>query len=194
MISRFLKWAMCLVICTTTIRAEQISVELDPEKTKVQFVLSDTLHTVRGTFLLKEGRISFEPSMMMLAGTITVDAGSGHSGNAVRDRRMAHNILEVQRYPYVQFMPSKVSGPIHPTGRSDVQVSGSFLIHGNAHEITFPVRIQISPPDITATGKFSVPYVDWGMKNPSTFLLKVSDKVEIDLEAVGLCTQPPRAK
>lgn len=186
MIGSFLKWAICLVICTPTFGAEQVSVELDPEKTKIQFVLSDVLHTVRGIFLLKEGRISFEPSNMTMAGAITVDASSGRSGNAVRDRRMAHNILEVQRYPYVQFMPLKVSGPIQPTGPSDVLVTGSFLIHGNAHEITFPVRIQISPPDVTASGRFSVPYVDWGMKNPSTFLLKVSDKVEIDLEAVGV--------
>lgn len=184
--STFIRWTSCLLICTTTFGAEQISVELDPEKTKIRFVLDDVLHTVRGTFLLKEGRISIDLSNLTMAGAITVDAGSGRSGNVVRDRRMAHNILEVQRYPYVQFVPMKVSGPIQPTGASDVLVTGSFLVHGNAHEISFPVRIQMSAPNITATGKFYVPYVDWGMKNPSTFLLKVSDKVEIDLEAVGV--------
>ena len=43
----------------------------------------------------------------------------------------------------------------------------------------------MSQQEITASGKFIVPYVQWGMKNPSTFLLKVNDKVEIDLTAVG---------
>jgi len=32
---------------------------------------------------------------------------------------------------------------------------------------------------------FTIPYAKWGMKNPSTLFLKVSDTVEIDLAAVG---------
>jgi len=35
------------------------------------------------------------------------------------------------------------------------------------------------------TGKFIIPFVEWGMQNPSNFLLKVSDKVEIDFVAIG---------
>jgi phage host-nuclease inhibitor protein Gam len=37
-----------------------------------------------------------------------------------------------------------------------------------------------------ATTHFTTPYVQWGMKNPSNFLLKVEDKVEIDVRAVAL--------
>jgi hypothetical protein len=37
--------------------------------------------------------------------------------------------------------------------------------------------------DITA--HFSVPYQKWGMKNPSTFLLHVDDRVEITLHTVA---------
>jgi hypothetical protein len=53
-----------------------------------------------------------------------------------------------------------------------------------------PVKTHIAfvLPDVLhtdATGKFIVPYVQWGMKDPSNFLLKVSDKVELDLTAFG---------
>ncbi|MCU1332353.1 MAG: hypothetical protein JWM08_1345, partial [Candidatus Angelobacter sp.] len=37
----------------------------------------------------------------------------------------------------------------------------------------------------SADGTFSVKYREWGMKNPSTFILRVNDKVEIHVHAVG---------
>jgi hypothetical protein len=37
----------------------------------------------------------------------------------------------------------------------------------------------------TAKVHFTIPYAKWGMKNPSTLFLRVSDSVEIDLTAVG---------
>jgi hypothetical protein len=35
---------------------------------------------------------------------------------------------------------------------------------------------------------FVVPYVAWGLKNPSTLFLRVSDKVNIDINAAGRLT------
>jgi hypothetical protein len=76
------------------------------------------------------------------------------------------------------------------TGTSSVEIIGSFLIHGETHEITIPMKLQMSQQEITATGKFIVPYVRWGMKNPSTFLLKVNQEVEIDLTAIAHVKDP----
>ena len=36
-----------------------------------------------------------------------------------------------------------------------------------------------------ANTHFAIPYVQWGMKNPSTLFLRVNDKVMIDLQVVG---------
>jgi hypothetical protein len=44
---------------------------------------------------------------------------------------------------------------------------------------------------VTATTHFEIPYVQWGMKNPSTFILRVSDKVDIDIRAVGRVSTAP---
>ena len=165
--------------------AEERTVDLDAAKTKISFVLSDVLHTVHGTFRLKEGHISFDPDTNAITGDIVVDATSGNSGSQIRDKRMTRNILEAQRYPEIRFAPSKLAESIPATGSSAVKIEGSFLIHGDSHKITIPMQIQIFQQEIIATGKFVVPYVQWGMKNPSTLFLKVNEKVEIDVTALG---------
>ena len=38
---------------------------------------------------------------------------------------------------------------------------------------------------LDVTTHFSVPYVRWGMKNPSTLFLRVGDTVSIDVHAAG---------
>jgi len=36
-----------------------------------------------------------------------------------------------------------------------------------------------------ASTGFVIPYVQWGMKNPSNFLLNVSERVELTVQATG---------
>lgn len=174
-----------LGIAAPNCTAEQISVDLDPAKTQIAFTISDTLHTVHGKFHLKEGHLSFDLGADGMSGDIIVDASSGDSGSGTRDTRMARDILEAERFPEIRFSPSSKSGSVAPSGASDVKVSGSFFIHGQAHEITVPMHVEISGHEVLARGTFVVPYVQWGMKNPSNFLIKVKDQVQINLTAVG---------
>jgi polyisoprenoid-binding protein YceI len=176
---------LLLVSVLPALYAEELTVNLDAAKTKVDFVLSDVLHTVRGTFELKEGHVAFDPSGRVITGDVIVNAATGKSGSGIRDKRMARDILEADHYPEIRFKPERMDGPVFSSSTANIEVSGSFLIHGQAHEVTIPMQISTSKNEITAAGKFIVPYVEWGMKNPSNFLLKVSDKVEIDFVALG---------
>ena len=188
---RLLARSLLAIFALPATGAEQLTIDLDTAKTNVAFVLSDVLHTVRGTFRVKQGHFVFDQSTGLISGEVIVDAASGNSGNLARDKRMTHDILEAQRYPEVRFTPLKIAGSVSTaTTPSTVQVSGSFWIHGQAHAITIPTQVQMSQGDISATGKFIVPYVEWGMKNPSNFLLKVNKEVEIDLTAVGHLERP----
>jgi hypothetical protein len=64
-------------------------------------------------------------------------------------------------------------------------VHGLFGIHGGEHEITAPVELKMSGGQWTATAHFPIPFVKWGLKNPSTFVLRVSQTVEVELRAGG---------
>jgi polyisoprenoid-binding protein YceI len=165
--------------------AQPANYQLDPAQTRVSFTLSDVLHTVHGAFKLKSGDIQFDPATGAARGRMIVDAASGNSGNGSRDGKMHKSILESERYPEIVFRPDRVEGNVAPRGASDVRVHGIFSIHGAEHEITIPARVQMTPGQFSADLRFTVPYVKWGMKNPSTFLLRVSQEVEIDIHALA---------
>jgi polyisoprenoid-binding protein YceI len=163
----------------------EISLRLVPAKTSISFTLGDILHTVHGSFNLKSGIVHFDPATTKISGEILVDAASGHSGSEGRDKKMHGDVLESARYPDIAFRPDRVDGRVATIGASVVQLHGMFVIHGTEHEITIPVRVEMSPGQWTATSHFAVPYVTWGMKNPSTFVLRVDRSVDIDIQASG---------
>jgi polyisoprenoid-binding protein YceI len=168
-------------------RAQPHEVDLNfvPAKTTVNFTLGDVLHTVHGSFDVKHGAVHFDPATNNVSGEILVDATSGHSGSDGRDKKMHEEVLESGRYSDIVFRPDRVEGQVAALGDSTVQVHGMFTIHGAEHEITIPVRVEMAPGRWTATSRFTVPYVKWGMKNPSTFVLRVDQSVGIDIQASG---------
>jgi polyisoprenoid-binding protein YceI len=72
------------------------SLELRPENTKIQWTLSDVIHTVNGTFRLKRGHVDFDPATGKASGQVVIHFTSGNSGNEARDRRMHANVLEFE--------------------------------------------------------------------------------------------------
>ncbi len=174
-----------IALAATLPLQDATTLELDPAQTKIDFTLSDVLHTVHGTFKLKRGAIQFDPLTGQAGGSIVVDAASGDSGSHGRDRKMNRDILESQRYPEITFTPRRVEGRVTPEGESQVQVHGVFDLHGTGHEIVLPAVVRNDGGELTATLHFDVPYVQWGLKNPSTLFLRVGDKVAIDLHAVA---------
>ncbi len=174
-----------VVAVATASTAQDTVLQLDPAQSSVKFTLGDVLHTVRGTFQLKKGTMQFNPATGKVAGEIVVDAKSGESGSGMRDRKMHREILESERYSEITFRPSRVEGKVAPQGKSTVQVRGIFSIHGTSREIAVPAEVDIGADRWTSTVHFTVPYVKWGMKNPSTLFLRVNDTVQIDVVASG---------
>lgn len=163
---------------------------LDPAASKVHWTLDSSLHTVHGTFALKKGTLRVDPATGKAGGEIVVDATSGNSGNDGRDKKMHKEVLESGRYTDIVFRPDRVEGKIAKQGTSTVQVHGIFVLHGSEHELTVPVKAELRTTHWTGGSKFSVPFIDWGLKNPSNFFLKVNHAVIIELELKGSLQSP----
>jgi polyisoprenoid-binding protein YceI len=71
-------------------------------------------------------------------------------------------------------------------GASAVKVHGIFAIHGTPHEMIMDVHTLGNADQMHATMAFDIPYVAWGMKDPSNFILKVSKTVQMTIETTGL--------
>lgn len=179
-------FAAGVLLCglAVAVAGQDTEFQLDPAQSSVKFTLGDVLHTVRGTFKVKQGALEMEPTGKM-TGQIVVDATTGDSGSGMRDRKMHKEVLESAKYPEISFRPERVEGNVPSQGKSSIMVHGMFRIHGADREITVPAEVETSGEHWMANVHFTIPYEKWGMKNPSTLFLRVSDSVDIDLMAAG---------
>jgi polyisoprenoid-binding protein YceI len=165
--------------------SQQMSVDFDPAATRITWSLVGNVHTSHGTFQLKEGHIRVDPANGNASGELIVEADTGESGNSARDKRMKKEILETDKYPEIRFKVKKLEGALSANAVSNLRVLGQFSIHGASHEISIPLTVTIRGAEFSGSGKFVIPFIDWGMRNPSNFLFKVDKTVEVQVEAAG---------
>jgi polyisoprenoid-binding protein YceI len=165
--------------------AEPLRLEFDAEASEISFVLGATLHSVHGIFQLNRGTIVFNQDTGEASGEIVVDARSGNSDNDKRDRDMHRKVLESETHPDFVFRPDRIDGAIPSSGTTTVTVRGVMTVHGVDHLMEVPVTVTVDGDSVQVTAEFVVPYVEWGLKNPSKLLLRVSKEVEVTVDASG---------
>jgi polyisoprenoid-binding protein YceI len=176
---------LAVVCVASTSVGQELAFALDPAQSHVDFVLADVVHTVHGGFHLKNGFLRFDAQNGGASGQLTVDAATGESGSKGRDRKMHQQVLESATYPDITFQPQRVIGKIANAGASQMEIQGQMTMHGQTHAMTATGPVQVNGDQVSADLRFVVPYEQWGMKNPSVLLLRVSDKVAITVHAVG---------
>jgi polyisoprenoid-binding protein YceI len=164
---------------------QELVFSLDQSQSKVHYMVDSTLHPVHGTFNLKSGILRMEPTTGKASGEIIVSATSGDSNNSSRDEKMHKVVLESSKYSEIVFRPTMLDGKLALSGPSDVQLHGVLSLHGGDHDLIVPVRVEIAGDQWKGSTRFQVPYIQWGLKDPSNFLLKVKPNVEIELELAG---------
>ena len=168
--------------------AEEMRLVLDRERTAITFELDATLHSVHGTAQLTEGVVVFDSASGEASGGIVVATGSADTSHEGRDEDMHVKVLETTLYPEIAFRPTAIRGELAPQGESRVELEGVFTIHGDEHPLTIEALTVVDGETLEATVEFEVPYVSWGMKNPSKLLLKVAKQVQVRIHGVGTLT------
>jgi polyisoprenoid-binding protein YceI len=186
-----------LVIATPLFHRGSFAAEYDPDKSAplvltvdpahstLHWTLDTTLHLVHGTFAVKRGELIVDPVSGKTSGEIVADATTGKTDNDSRDKKMHQEILETPRFPDIVFRVTQIDGLTTPLGKSQIKLHGTFLIHGSQHDMTIPADAEFAAGHFSGSAKFVVPYIEWGIKNPSNFLLKASPTVDVSLDLSG---------
>jgi polyisoprenoid-binding protein YceI len=172
------------------------TLELDPSKTLIEFRLPGTLHTTHGTFKLERATIIADPATGKAGGSIVIDARSGDTGIGARDKEMRESVLNAQLYPEITFDPQRFTLELRMGGQFQATMQGVLTLHGGKHNVALPAQGQLVGDNLTATAHFSVPYVDWGLEDPSVLFLTVAKQVDIHIATTGhvvWATQPSRS-
>ena len=166
--------------------AQHQTFTVNPDASKVAFSLGGNAHHVDGTFHVQSGSIDFDRTRanhLRLGGCRGRQrqqrrSGPGQEDELRRSRRgaLCRNLLCAQ----------ELSG--NRCGQRAIPPSKSAAyspLHGTPHDLTVPMQIHIDGTTLTAKTHFTIPYVKWGLKDPSIFILKVAKEVDIDLTLVG---------
>lgn len=182
----------CLVPMTAASSASDSArlLILDPEATAVRFTLGATLHSVEGTVAVESGELRFYLEGGPASGEIVVDALSAQTGNEGRDRDMHKKVLESNRFDRFVLRATELVGAVEPAGTSRVELRADLEIHGGAHPVTLPAEVTVEGDRLEGTATLEVPYVEWGLKDPSKLFLRVAKFVEVEISLAGRLHAP----
>ena len=177
--------ALLLAAAPTVAASAERVLSLSPKDTRISFTLDATVHTVHGTVPLASGSIAFDPASGRASGEVVLDLTRAQTGNTGRDEDMHGKVLETGRFPHAVFRPQRIQGTLRPSGTSELVLHGILVFHGGEHAVQIPAKVTVSGNHLTADGHLTIPYVAWGLKDPSKFVLRVGKTVEVQVKAAG---------
>jgi polyisoprenoid-binding protein YceI len=134
-----------------------------------------------------------DPSRSMVRVTIDASAlkvtGKGEPPDdvpRVQQTMASEQVLDVRRYPTIDFDSTSISVKSPGTTKLDVIVNGRLTLHNVTRSVSVPVMVQIDPHELSATGSFSLKQTDYGIKPVSVGgVVSVKDTVNINFMIVG---------
>lgn len=189
--------AMMLAFAATAIAqkpAALIDINLEPANTSIHWTLNTSIHgDIHGTFKLKHGAFRIDPASGAASGEIVIDATSGESGDSSRDSHMHSVVLESAKYPTITFRPTHVTGKVDLSAPGTITVDGFLNLHGQDHPMQITVNLHPRDTAVASQSHFIIPFVAWGLKDPSFMMFRTEKIVTLDVDAIAVPTPEPAA-
>lgn len=165
--------------------AEPYRLVLDPAATEISFTLGARLHTVRGRFALASGEIAFDPETGAASGEIRVDARSGDTGIDRRDRVMHEEVLDSPTHALLVLRPERIEVTRREADALAGTLFGRFEVRGASHPIELAFEGTRQGESARVAVRFDVPWVAWGLPDPSNVVLSVEKTLAVAVSAGG---------
>ena len=169
---------MLAILALAALVGAPTTFRINPAAAEAGFDLKATAHTVHGRTSRVVGEVTVTPEgsgALTLSGWVEVDAGTLDTGNARRDGKMRAESLAVDRFPALRFEPSRFE-PSSTAGQgehTEGRLTGRLKIRGVDRPVTLSVRLSLQGGRILAEGTFDVRWADYGVPDPSVFVLRV---------------------
>jgi polyisoprenoid-binding protein YceI len=178
-------FAAALLAAAPPAAAEPYRLALDPAATEISFTLGARLHTVRGRFALAAGEIRFDPDTGEASGEVRVDAKSGDTGIDRRDRVMHEEVLASAEHPLLVLRPERIEVDRREPDALAGTLRGRFEVRGASHPIELAFEGKREGERARIGVRFDVPWVAWGLPDPSNVILRVDDTLAVEVSAGG---------
>jgi len=151
------------------------------EKSRLVFHIVHKLHKIEGVSKGVEGRARVLPD-----GTAQVQVQAKvadfDSGNENRDAHMKE-VVEAAKYPTIVFKGVGAGATLPESGKATVTLKGQLTFHGVTQPLEVPVTLErVDAQHLDAEATFSVSLEAFKVERPELLLVKVDDKMDIELK------------
>jgi polyisoprenoid-binding protein YceI len=162
----------------STLIAQATAYRIDPAASEAGFDLKATLHTVHGSTTGVTGEVRAIPGeggALTFSGAIEITAATLATGNEKRDAKLRATSLLVASYPKIVFVPERFvpNDPPDADGAMEGPLSGRLTIRGTTKRQDIAARLTPRGGRIVASGTFEVPWAEFGVPDPSFFVVRV---------------------
>ena len=175
-----------VIAAALPVGAAELQVHLSPESTSIDFTLKATMHTVHGTAALDRADFTIDTESGVASGEAVVVSGSAATSNKKRDKKMHSKVLLSSLHQRIVVRAERIEGTLNLDGTSEIILIGAMNLLGADHPIRVPMTVIIDGETASMEAAFTVPYVEWGLEDPSSFMLRVGKDVPITVRAEGV--------
>ena len=177
---------VCVLLAAMPALAEKMVFTLDTKQSEVRIILGATLHTVDGRAALEPATFTWDTDSGSASGRAVVQASRLRTGIDARDQKMREDVLRIALHPEIVFEATGFE--LRQSGAEKLRfvLKGDLSLLGVSHEIELETHAHLRPDKSwKARADLNVPYVQWGLTDPSLPLFSVEKHVTVEVKAVG---------